>query len=142
MMTKENIRLSVVLPHKVLPETEVAKVMLPAQKGVITILPDRAPTTLLLENGVMSVLNADNTVAKQYFVKGGVANVAADKCTVTTEKMIDFADINTARVQVLKHEHQKDLDALNATLSQGEAGQSDSDIEFYQYIFKYLEQVA
>ena len=138
-MTKENIRLSVILPHKVLPETEVAKVMLPAQKGVITILPDRAPTTLLLENGVMSVLNADNTVAKQYFVKGGVANVAADKCTVTTEKMIDFADINTAQVQVLKHEHQKDLDALNATLSQGEAGQSDSDIEFYQYIFKYLK---
>lgn len=139
-MRHENIKLIIALPHKVMPEAIVSRVVLPAVKGNLTVLPERAPTTVLLTDGILDMWDEDDVSIGKYFIKGGMADIAADTCTVTTEKAIDVKEINTARAQVLKHEHQKELDELSALLPGCQAGKTDSDIEFYQYIFKYLEE--
>ena len=137
-MRHENIKLIIALPHKVLPEVLVSRVILPAVDGNLTVLPERAPTTLLLTDGVLDMWDEDDVSIGKYFIKGGMADIAADTCTVTTEKAIDIKDINTARAQVLKYEHQKKLDELGSLLPACESGDTDSDIDFYQYIFNYL----
>ena len=138
-MENEGINLVITLPHKKLPPQAVDKVVVPAVEGNLTVLRDRAPTTVLLANGILDILDEHNASVKKYFVKGGVANIAINECVITTEKIIDLEEVNTARIQVLKHEHQKELDALCANLPNCQGSKTDSDIDFYQYIFKYLE---
>lgn len=137
-MEKETVNLIIALPHKVLPSEEVAKVVIPAANGDLTVLYNRAPTTVLLKYGIMDILDEHNMSVKKYFVKGGVANIAANDCVITTERIIDFDEINTARAQVLKHEHQKEIEDICANLPGSVGSKTDSDIDFYQYIFKYL----
>jgi len=138
-MENESINLTITLPHKALPTEEVVRVVIPAVEGNLTVLYNRAPTTILLTNGIIDILDEHNESVKKYFIKGGVANIAANNCVINTEKVIAFEDINTARAQVLKHEHQKELNDLCANLPNCKFDKTDSDIEFYQYIFKYLE---
>ena len=138
-MENDSINLIITLPHKTLSPEEVNRVVVPAMEGNLTVLRDRAPTTVLLTNGILDVLDEHNDTVKKYFIKGGVANIAANTCTITTEKIIDIDEANTARIQVLKHEHQKELDVLCANLPNCQGSKTDSDIDFYQYIFKYLE---
>jgi len=138
-MENDSINLIITLPHKTLAPQAVDKVVLPAVEGNLTVLRDRAPTTVLLVNGILDILDEHNVSVKKYFVKGGVANIAINECVITTEKIIDLEEVNTARIQVLKHEHQKELDVLCANLPNCQGSKTDSDIDFYQYIFKYLE---
>ena len=87
-MTNQSVQLKIVLPHKVLPVQAVARVTVPAAKGNLTVIPDRAPTTLMLTNGVLNILSETGESLSKYFIKGGVANIAADECVVMTEKAV------------------------------------------------------
>lgn len=47
-------------PYKVSRTTAVARVVLPGVKGDITIIPDRAPTLILLRDGLIQILDKAN----------------------------------------------------------------------------------
>ena len=132
-MTNQSIQLKIVLPHKVLPAKGVARVIVPAVKGNLTVIPDRAPTTLMLANGILNVLNEAGESQDKYFVKSGVANIAADECVVMTEKALNLKEIDIQELSVLREEHSRELKDLGLS-----ADNKDSDAVFYDYIEHYL----
>ena len=77
------VTLKLMQPAKALADEQAAKIVLPAMKGDLTVLPSRAPLSLLLRNGQIRLLDADNRVIGRYFVQGGVVNAAADVCQVS-----------------------------------------------------------
>lgn len=132
-MTNQSIQLKIVLPHKVLPLKSVARVIVPATKGNLTVIPDRAPTTLMLTNGILNVLSETGESQDKYFVKGGVANIAADECVVMTEKALDLKEIDAQALSALREEHAHELKDLGLS-----ADDKDSDTVFYDFIERYL----
>lgn len=132
-MTNQSVQLKIVLPHKVLPIKTVARVVVPAVKGNLTVIPDRAPTTLALTNGILNVLSETGESQDKYFIKGGVANIAADECIVMTEKALNFNDVTPQKVSELKEEHSHELKDLGLSTDT-----KDSETEFYDYISHYL----
>ena len=137
-MTNQDVQLKIILPYKVLPALDVAQVVLPAEKGMMTIIKDRAPITVLLTNGVLEVLNEHNEAVSKYFIQGGVANVAANKCEVMTERALNFEDINVEKIQRLKEEHLAELEELSRSFSDLQAEKTDQETLFYDYVCKYL----
>ncbi len=110
-------------PYKITRTTTVAKVVVPAVGGNFTVIPGRAPTLLLLTNGVVQLLDFNNKVLERYFIKGGVADIARDRCAVSAEKVTEFDEIDLEKAKAKKEEarHQEDKD-------------------YYQMITDYLNQ--
>ena len=110
-------------PYKVFKTLKTAAVVLPGVKGDITIIPERAPTMILLRNGVVQILGAGNQVEDRYFIMGGVADVARNRCAVSTEKAIFFDSIDLEKAERKRDE-----------------ARYDEDKAYYQMIVDYLRQ--
>lgn len=137
-MTNQDIQLKIVLPYKILPTSDVARVVLPAEKGMMTIIKDRAPITVLLTNGVLELLDEHNASVEKYFIQGGVANVAANKCEVMTERALKFDEVDAEKIQELKNEHLNELKELSRSFSNLQTDNADQETVFYDYVSKYL----
>ena len=68
-------------------------------KGDLTVLPSRAPLSLLLRNGQVKLLSQDNRVTSRYFVQGGVMNAAADVCQIVSPRMEEYDGLDIAKVR-------------------------------------------
>lgn len=108
-------------PYKVYRTAMVNKVVVPAAKGDLTILQDRAPTLVLLRNGMVQILDKANNPTERYFIKGGVADIARDRCAISTEKVVSYDNID-----------------LNKATEKRDAAIYDDDKEYYQMIIDYL----
>lgn len=120
-MERKEIIFRLSRPFKVSRTAAVSRVQLPVVGGAVTILPDRAPTLLLLTNGVLQILDREGKPLERFFIKGGVADVARNRCAVSTEKVVSFDKI----------------DLLRATEKRDEAILPE-DKTFYQMIVDYL----
>ena len=80
-----SVVLKISRPVSQFSEVKADKIVIPAAAGDLTVLPDRAPTYLLLRNGQVRALDADNRIVKRFFVQGGVADVAQDVCSINSE---------------------------------------------------------
>ncbi len=96
-MEKKQIIFRLSRPFKVSRTAAVDRVQLPAVNGDITILPNRAPILLLLRNGLLQILDKDGKPTERYFVKGGVADVARNRCAVSSEKVVSFDKIDIVK---------------------------------------------
>ena len=121
-MEKKQIIFRLSRPFKVSRTAAVDRVQLPAVNGDITILPNRAPILLLLRNGLLQILYKDGKPTERYFVKGGVADVARNRCAVSSEKVVAFD-----KIDVIKAAEKRDSAIL----------QEDKD--FYQSIVDTLK---
>ena len=95
----EEITLTVANPMEIVLDTATPRVMLPSVSGYITILPQRAPMILQLQNGLMQLLDERGKPTARYFVRRGVANIAENKCMVSTEELIEFSKITLAEAE-------------------------------------------
>lgn len=84
-------------PYKISRTATVSRVVLPGTNGDITIIPDRAPTLILLRDGLVQILDKNNNPSERYFIKGGVADIARNRCAVSTEKVVAFDKISLER---------------------------------------------
>ena len=94
------------------------KIVLPAEKGPLTVISGRAPTSLMLRRGVIRLLDKDNQPLKHYFIKSGVADVAEDICAVSAEVIDAYTDMS------------KELAA-----EKRDAAKTQEDKDYYQMIF-------
>lgn len=94
-----SVVLKITRPGDAFPDIKAAKVVLPAAYGNLTVLEERAPTSLLLRNGVVAALDDNNNVIKRFFVYGGMADVAQDVCNVFTEKVHAYESMTMALAQ-------------------------------------------
>ena len=110
-------------PYKVFSTKKVAAVQIPAANGDVTILPDRAPTLFLLRNGVVKLLDNQLKTVERYFIKGGLADVARNRCAISSEKVfsVDGADLARAK-------------------GKRDTALHEEDRVFYEFVVKTIEQ--
>lgn len=97
----ENVLLKVFTPEKTFLEKKVYRVVLPYGKTNLTIVEDRAPTSLVLNSGLMQILNEQDEVVQSYFVNGGVVDFADNICKISTLQAIEKNGIDVSRAQEL-----------------------------------------
>ncbi len=136
---EKNVELVIMLPDRVYKTVQVAKVVIPAAAGMMTVLPDRAPTTVLLEYGLLNILDGDNSVIERYFIKGGVADIAGDKCIIATEKVFNYDDLNAEKITVILSEHERELSEVVMGIPSSKKTDIDSDTAFYRFIQSHYD---
>ena len=114
------VTLKISSPSRVFAEVKADKIVVPAMKGDLTVLPSRAPLSLLLRNGQVKLLNQDNRVTSRYFVQGGVMNAATDVCQIVSPRVEEYDGLDIAKVrQALENaKTQEDRDYYQALLDE------------------------
>ena len=108
-------------PYKIFETRAVDALVIPAMNGDLTVLPERAPTLALLTNGVVQILDENKKVVDRFFVKGGVADIARNRCAISSEKVVSFDSIDMEKALRKKEQ------AIHA-----------EDKEFYQMVIDKL----
>ncbi len=105
-------------PYKIYRTMLAPKVVVPGVKGDLTVIMDRAPTLMLLRNGLVQVLDHSNNVMERYFVKGGIADIARNRCAISTEKVVVYENmsIEKAKEKIEAAIHQEDKDFYQMAL--------------------------
>lgn len=85
---EKKVHLKIVLPSKVYKEEDVYRVVIPGEHGDLTVLEERAPSVLTLRSGYIKVLGESSSEENNYFIVGGVANIADNVCEVLTEAVV------------------------------------------------------
>ena len=119
----ENITLQIYTPEKTVLNKKVYRVVLPYGKINLTLIDDRAPTSLVLHPGLLEILAEDDRVVEAYFIDGGVVDAADNVCKISTRNIIKQSKITLE--QALELKKQKPHDAI-----------------FYQMIADYLQNFS
>lgn len=91
---EKHVHLKIFTPDKVYKEQDVRRVVVPGADGDLTVLPERAPTAMVLTNGYVRVLDEHDSITDKYFIRGGIANIADDICAISTEGVVSEDDIS------------------------------------------------
>ncbi len=99
-------------PYKIYRTMLAQKIVVPGVNGDLTVLRDRAPTLILLRNGILQVLDAANNPIERYYVKGGIADIARNRCAVSTEKVVACENMTLEKATEKRDAaiHQEDKD--------------------------------
>ena len=111
------VKLVIELPDKVLKEKEAAGVIIPARRGDITILSQRAPSVFVTDYGMIQLLDDTGKAVQKIFVTAGMADMADGKLHLLTSRILESDEISAE--EALK----RSLEADN-----------ESDKLFYQMI--------
>lgn len=112
-------------PYKIFSTRKVAAVQIPAVDGDVTILPGRAPTLFLLRDGIVQLLDNQLKPTERYFIKGGLADVARNRCAISSEKVFSVEGITLQRAK-----EKRDM-ALH-----------EEDRAFYEFVVHTLENAS
>jgi F0F1-type ATP synthase epsilon subunit len=116
----KKIGLKIYTPEKLALDKEIYRVVLPDGRLNLTVIEDRAPTSLILEAGVLQILDEADNVAEQYFVDTGVVDVAENICTISTLHLIK-------------------TDKINAEKAKAMIAEEPQSAKFYEMIEKYFQ---
>ena len=119
----ENVTLKIWTPEKTVMNKKVYRVVLPYGDKNLTVIEDRAPTSLVIAPGVMQILDESNQVTAWYFIDSGVADIADNVCKISTRHFIEHSHIGATKAQELKE-------------------QEPENAAFYDMIVHYLENFA
>lgn len=89
----DDITLKILTPEKCAVNRKVYRAVLPAGKTNLTLIDGRAPTSLLLNNGILQILNEDDETETAYFIAGGIADAAENVCKISTPKCLAVSAI-------------------------------------------------
>lgn len=116
----ENITLKIFTPERTVFNKKVHRFILPYGKVNLTVIENRAPTSLIFEAGVLHILDENNEITDSYFIDGGVADIANDTCFISTSRFIGKSHISIDKALELKEK-------------------MPDNAKFYQMIAEYLE---
>lgn len=94
-----DIQLKIYMPEKLVLDTKVYRVVLPAKNMPLTVIKGRAPTLMALSMGVLQILDVSNHVADEWFISVGSADIKEDTCTILTESAFNKKDLNLELVK-------------------------------------------
>lgn len=108
-------------PYKIYRTAMAPRIVVPGAKGDLTVMTDRAPTLVELRNGLVQVLDKANNVTERYFIKGGIADIARNRCAISTEKVVAYENIS-----------------IEKATAKRDSAIYDEDKDYYQMIIDYL----
>ena len=118
----QNVTLKIFTPEKTALERRVYRVVLPYGNTNLTVLEDRAPTSLVLHAGMLQILREDDSVEDIYFIDSGVEDIAENVCQISTSHLIHHNKISVEEAREL-------------------AGQEPQNAKFYSEIADNLEYI-
>ena len=96
-------KFELVTPERMALSQDATQVLVPGVEGEFTVLPGHAPVISALRPGVIEVTLAEGGETERIFVKGGFAEVDADRVTVLAERAMAVdqmsADVVTAELE-------------------------------------------
>lgn len=119
----KTIGLKIYTPEKLAFDKNVYRAVLPDGRLNLTVIEDRAPTSLILEAGVLQILDESDNTVERFFIDNGVVDIAENKCTISTLHLIKSDKITAEKAAALANEE-----------PQAE--------KFYQMIEKYFENFS
>ena len=97
----KDIELKIYMPEKLVLSDKVYRAVLPFDNKTITVLKGRAPTLIVLERGVIQILNEENNAIDEWLVSEGCADIKQDTCTILTEACFNKKELNYQKAQEL-----------------------------------------
>jgi F-type H+-transporting ATPase subunit epsilon len=94
----ETFKFELISPERVLVSIEAAEVIVPGSEGDFTVLPRHAPLIATLRPGILRIPGMDGKLAEIY-VRGGLADVGADRLSVLAEQAIPLAEVSRALLE-------------------------------------------
>ena len=111
-----SVQLQLCTPEQLVTDEKVVKVLLPVPEGTLTVIEDKAPTSLMLTLGLVATMDSNNKIIKRWFISGGFADVANNVCKVAADKVVDLDKVNLSQLE-----------------------QNTAEDNFYQSISQYLK---
>lgn len=94
---KQEIKIEIVSPDKLVLSKSASSVSIPGQEGYFTVMGDHAPLMTTLKPGFVSVEGAGEN--QTYYVQGGFADISPDGITILAEKAKGSADFDVLEVE-------------------------------------------
>ena len=91
----EPITFDLVSPERLLLSTEAEMVTVPGSDGYMGVLKGHEPVITTLRPGMIDVKGMDGSDTR-FFIRGGFADVSADKITVLAEEAIPMSEMDLA----------------------------------------------
>jgi F-type H+-transporting ATPase subunit epsilon len=88
-------KFELVTPERMVLSEDASQVVVPGVEGEFTVLSGHAPVIAALRPGVVDATLADER-SLRVFVKGGFAEVDADRLVILAERAIDIAGVDAA----------------------------------------------
>lgn len=99
-----SVQLQLCTPEQLLTDEKVVKILLPVPEGTLTVIDDKAPTSLMLTLGLVATMDSNNKILKRWFISGGFADVANNVCKVAADKVVDLAKVDLSQIELLSKE--------------------------------------
>src|SRR5262245_27739016 len=90
-------KFELVTPERIVLSEDASQVVVPGLEGAFTVLSGHAPVIAALRPGVVDATLADDRGVR-VFVRGGFAEVDADRLIVLAERAIDVAQADAANL--------------------------------------------
>ena len=116
----KTIGLKIYTPEKLAFDKNVYRAVLPDGRLNLTVIEDRAPTSLILEAGVLQILDESDNTVERFFIDTGVVDIAENECTISTLHLVKSDKITAEKAHKLIEEEPQTE-------------------KFYQMIIKYFE---
>ena len=100
----QNVTLTIYTPEKKALDKKVYRVVLPYGNTNLTVIEDRAPTSLVLHAGLLQILREDDSISESYFIDSGVADIADNVCKISTAHLIPSGSITAAEARELSEQ--------------------------------------
>lgn len=82
------ISYKLVQPEKTVQEGKAWGVVLPTGEINLTVIAGRAPSLVLLEDGLLQIVDESGRALKNFLVRKGMATIADDACMVVSETIL------------------------------------------------------
>ena len=109
----DKLQFDLVSPERLLLSEAVDMVTLPGAEGEFGVLPGHAPVLSTLNPGVVEVKGLSEALSRIY-VRGGFAEVSADKVTVLAEEAVALSDLDRDQLDQQIRNAQEDLAAAKS----------------------------
>jgi F-type H+-transporting ATPase subunit epsilon len=106
-------KFELVTPERMLLSEDATQVVVPGVEGEFTVLAGHAPVIAALRPGLVNATLADARTMR-VFVKGGFAEVDADRLIVLAERATDVADLDSAGIAAELQTAEADLAAATS----------------------------
>ena len=127
----DKLHFSLVSPARELFSGEVDHVIAPGTEGEFGVLVSHAPFMTTLKNGIVRVLDGDDT-KQRIFIRGGFADVTPEGLTILAEEAIDLESADKAALtQDLQHAREE---LLKLSADDGKRLAMEEDVSFLEAV--------
>jgi len=129
----ETISFDLVSPERLLLSTHADMVTVPGTDGYMGIMAGHMPLISTLRPGVVDMLKDGKDT--KYFIRGGFAEVNAEKITVLAEEAIPMAELAVETIDQRIRDAEEDLAAAKTDAERHKAAETLDDLRLVRAAF-------